>query len=335
MPPSVLSRAGHGSRRRFLQSTAGGLAALGLGIAGMPAHAQAFPTKPITLVLPFPPGSLFDAVLRTLGDAAAAELGQPIVLMHKPGGGGVTGTASLAAMSPGDGYTLSVMHNSVIRQPHMARVAYDPLRDFSYVAGLAGLSTGIVVAANAPWKSLAELLADAKARPGLISWGNVGATSANRIYGERLAKAAGVKFNFIPFKGGAEEFQALLGGHLDVYGDPGFGAMVAAGKVRALATFTEQRLPRHPAVPTLKELGFDLVVNSPIGIVAPKGLEPAVSARLQAAIRKAEKSVDYQRVLQEYDLTPWPLDAESFVRYAQAQFVREKQMLDEVGFKPE
>jgi len=322
-------------RRRVLQHAAAGLAAWGLaGLAG-PAAAQAFPNKPITLVLPFPPGSLFDAVLRTLADAAAADLGQPVVLLHKPGGGGVTGTASIAAMTVADGYTLSVMHNSVIRQPHMAKVAYDPLRDFSYVAGLAGLTTGIVVAANAPWKTLAELLADAKSRPGEISWGNVGATSANRIYAERLARAAGVKFNFIPFKGGAEQFQALLGGHLHVYGDPGFGAMVSAGKVRALATYTEQRLPRHPSVPTLKELGFDLVVNSPIGLVAPKGLDPAILARLQAAIRKAEKSADYQRVLQDYDLTPWPLDAEAFLRYAQAQFVREKQMLDEVGFKPE
>lgn len=318
--------------RRLLLQAAGGLAALGLpGLA----RAQAFPAKPITLVVPFPPGSMFDAVLRPLSEAMTTDLGQPVVILHKPGAGGVTGTAGVAAMTEADGYTLGVMHNSVIRQPHMAKVAYDPLRDFSYLAGLAGLSTGIVVAANAPWQNLAELLADAKRRPGQISWGNVGATSANRIYGERLARAAGVNFNFIPFKGGAEEFQALLGGHLDVYGDPGFGAMAANGKVRVLATFTEQRLPRHPNAPTLKELGYDLVVVSPIGIVAPKGLDPAVATRLQASIRKAESSPAYQRMLAEYDLTPWPLDAAAFSSYAQAQFQREKQMLDEVGFKPE
>jgi len=322
-------------RRLVLAQASAALAAVGLAGTALPAAAQAFPSKPITLVLPFPPGSLFDAVLRTLADGMAADLGQPVVLMHKPGGGGVTGTASLATMGDADGYTLSVMHNSVIRQPHVSKVAYDPLRDFSYVAGLAGLSTGIVVAANAPWKTLAELLDDAKKRPGELSWGNVGATSANRIYAERLARQAGVKFNFIPFKGGAEEFQALLGGHLHVYGDPGFGAMAASGKVRVLATFTEQRLPRHPQVPTLKELGHDLVVVSPFGLVAPKNLDAAVSARLQAAIRKAEQAPAYQRITQEYDLTPWPLDAAAFRAYAQAQFVREKQMLDEVGFKPE
>jgi tripartite-type tricarboxylate transporter receptor subunit TctC len=325
------------NRRRFVEQAGGGLVALGLSSLGgrVLAQAPAYPTKPITLVIPFPPGSLFDAVLRSLTDAAAVDLGQPVVLLHKPGGGGVTGTAGVATLSESDGYTLGVMHNSVIRQPHMSKVPYDPLRDFSYVAGLAGLSTGIVVAAHAPWKTLAELLADAKKRPGEISWGNVGATSANRIFAERLARAAGVKFNYIPFKGGAEEFQALLGGHLDVYGDPGFGAMAATGKVRVLATMTEQRLPRHPGVPTLKELGYDLVVVSPIGIVAPKNLDPAISRRLQAAIRKAEQSSDYQRVLREYDLTDWPLDSAAFAGYAQAQYAREKQMLDEVGFKPE
>lgn len=322
------------SRRQLLRTAAAGAAGVA-GLSSLPVSANAWPAKPITLVLPFPAGGMFDAVLRTLADAAAADLGQPVVLMHKPGGGGVTGTASVAALGDADGYTLGVMHNSVIRQPHMAKVAYDPLRDFSYVAGLAGLSTGIVVAANAPWKNLAELLADAKKRPGLISWGNVGATSANRIYGERLARAAGVKFNFIPFKGGAEQLTALIGGHLDVYGDPGFGAMATGGKVRVLATFTEQRLPRYPSVPTVKELGHDLVVQSPIGIVAPRKLDAAIANRLQAAIRKAEKHPEYQRLLQEYDLTAWPVDGKTYAAYAQAQFAREKQMLDEIGFKPE
>ena len=202
-------------------------------------HAQAFPSKPITLVLPFPPGGSFDPILRALCNAASQDLGQPIVLMHKPGGGGVTGTASLATMTEADGYTIAVMHNSVIRQPLVQKTAWDPLKDFSYLIGLAGLSTGIVVAADAKWQTLPELLADAKARPGAISWGNVGAISVNRIYAERLAKSAGVRFNMIPFKGGSEAFQALLGHHLDVYGDPGFGAMATSGKVRLLATFTD------------------------------------------------------------------------------------------------
>jgi tripartite-type tricarboxylate transporter receptor subunit TctC len=238
-------------------------------------------------------------------------------------------------MGDADGYTLAVMHNTVIRQPHMIKVPWDPRTDFSYVIGMAGLATGIAVAADAPWKNLADLLADAKKRPGEISWGNVGSTSINRIYAERLARAAGVKFNFIPFKGGNEQLTALIGHHLDVSGDPGFGAMAMGGKVRVLATFTEERLKRWPAVPTVKEQGYDLVIQSPFGLVAPKNLDAKISARLQTALRKGMEDPAYQRLLSDFDLAAWPLDAAAFRAYAQAQYTREKQMLDEVGFKPE
>jgi tripartite-type tricarboxylate transporter receptor subunit TctC len=238
-------------------------------------------------------------------------------------------------MTEADGYTLALMHNSVIRQPLIAKTPWDPMKDFTYVIGLGSLSTGIAVAADAPWKTLPELLADAKARPGIVSWGNVGAISANRIYAERLARGAGVKFNMIPFKGGSEAFTALIGGHLDVYGDPGFGAMATSGKVRLLATMTEHRLPRWPQVPTLKELGHDLVVQSNVGLVAPKGLPPEITERLHTAFRKATEDADYKRLCNEFDLAPALLDPPAYKAYAQAQFHREKTMLDEIGFKPE
>jgi tripartite-type tricarboxylate transporter receptor subunit TctC len=329
---SSLDRPAPMTRRSALLGIAGGAAALA---APWSAQAQGFPTKPITLVLPFPPGGSFDPVLRALCNAAGQDLGQPIVLMHRPGGGGVTGTAGLATMTESDGYTLALMHNSVIRQPLLMKTPWDPLKDFSYLIGLAGLSTGIVVAADTPWKTLPELLADAKARPGAISWGNVGAISVNRIYAERLAKAAGVQFNLIPFKGGSEAFQALLGHHLDVYGDPGFGPMAISGKVRLLATMTEQRLKRWPQVPTLRELGHDLVIESLVGLVAPKHLDPAIAARLHAAFAKAATSPEYLHMLDEFDLYPRPMTGEAYRAYAAAQQTREKTLLAESGFKPE
>ena len=311
-------------------------AALAAGVtAARPARADTFPSKPIMLVLPFPPGGSFDPILRALCNAASQDLGQPIVLMHKPGGGGVTGTATLASMNESDGYTLALMHNSVIRQPLLMKTAWNPLTDFSYLIGLAGLSTGVAVAADSKWQTLSELLADAKARPGLISWGNVGAISVNRIYAERLAKAAGVRFNMIPFKGGSEAFQALIGHHLDVYGDPGFGPMAVSGKVRLLATFTEQRLKRWPQVPTVKELGHDFVIESAVGLVAPKNLDPAIAARLHAAFKKAMDDPEYRRMLDEFDLSPHYRTAQAYRAYAEAQLVKEKAMLDESGFKPE
>jgi tripartite-type tricarboxylate transporter receptor subunit TctC len=311
-------------------------AAFAAGVtAARPARAETFPSKPIMLVLPFPPGGSFDPILRALCNAASQDLGQPIVLMHKPGGGGVTGTATLASMSESDGYTLALMHNSVIRQPLLMKTAWNPLTDFTYLIGLAGLSTAVAVAADAKWQTLPELLADAKARPGLISWGNVGAISVNRIYAERLAKAAGVRFNMIPFKGGSEAFQALIGHHLDVYGDPGFGPMAVSGKVRLLATFTEQRLKRWPQVPTVKELGHDFVIESAIGLVAPKNLPPVIAERLHAAFKKAMDDPEYRRMLDEFDMSAHYRSAPAYRAYAEAQLVKEKAMLDESGFKPE
>lgn len=322
--------------RRTLHRLVAAAAALAATLlVPLPTWAQAFPSKPIMLVLPFPPGGTFDPLMRALGNAAAKELGQPVVLLHKPGAGGVTGTANLATMTEADGYTIALMHNSVIRQPLIAKVSWDPIKDFTYVIGLASLNTGITVAADSRWKTLEDLLAEAKTKPGLLSWGNVGAISVNRIYAERLAKAAGVKFNMIPFKGGSEAFTALIGGHLDVYGDPGFGAMAMGGKVRLLATMTEQRLQRWPNVPTLKERGYDLVVRSNIGLVAPKGLDPAITERLHAAFLKATQDPEYQRVARDFDIAPALLSSADYKTYAEVQFVHEKAMLDKIGFKPE
>ncbi|HSH90141.1 MAG TPA: tripartite tricarboxylate transporter substrate-binding protein, partial [Ramlibacter sp.] len=179
-------------RRASRRAALAAMIAIGASVAMLPAFAaDPYPSKPIQLVLPFPPGGSFDPIFRSLAEAAAKDLGQPVILMHKPGAGGVTGTAGLATMNEADGYTIAVMHNSVIRAPLVQKVTWDPLKDFTYLIGLAGLTTGVVVAADSPWKTLPDLLADAKKRPGVISWGNVGAISINRIYGERLAKLAG------------------------------------------------------------------------------------------------------------------------------------------------
>ena len=296
--------------------------------------ADPYPSRPIQLVLPFPPGGSFDPIFRTLAEAASKDLGQPIVLMHKPGAGGVMGTATLATMNEADGYTIAVMHNSVIRAPLVQKVNWDPVKDFTYLVGLAGLTTGIVVAADSPWKTLPDLLADAKKRPGAVSWGNVGAISINRIYAERLARLAGTSFNLVPYKGGSEAFQAVIGRHLDVYGDPGFGAQVQGGKVRLLATFTAERLKRYD-VPTVKELGYDLVIESPVGLVAPKNLDPKIAARLQSAFRKAASDPAYLNQLELFDMQPRLTTGEDYHAYAKAQYQREAKMLQDIGFKPE
>jgi len=322
----------HPRRRMALAALA---ALLALGTVPVARAADVYPSKPITLVMPFPPGGSFDPIFRALAEAAARDLGQPVVMMHKPGAGGVTGPASVAMMNEADGYTVAVMHNSVIRAPLTQKVTWDPLRDFTYLGGLFGLTTAIAVAADAPWKTLGDLLADAKKRPGEISYGNVGAISVNRIVGERLARANGTRFNMIPFKGGGEAWTTLIGRQLDVYADPGFGAQAKGGKVRLLASFTDKRLDRFPDVPTVKELGHDFVIDSPVGLVTPKNLDPKIAARLGAAFRKAATDPAYLAQLETFDMQPAVTSGEAYTAYARAQFEREQKMLAEIGFKPE
>lgn len=306
-----------------------------LGVFALPAAADTYPSKSITLVVPFPPGGSADPMMRALAAAASAELGQPIVLQHKAGNGGVIGPVSVAQTAAPDGYTLSMMHNTVIRQPLLQKVNWDPLSDFTYVIGLASYSTIVTVRNEAPWKTLQELLADAKARPGVISYGNVGATSANRIAGEQLARLAGAKFNMVPFKGGSEALVALMGGHLDVYGDPGVGPIALSGKIRVLASLTDRRIGRFGPVPTARELGYNISVYSPTGIVGPKGMSSEVVAKLHAAFRKASADVAYNKVLEDYDLTPLLMSSEEYRKYATEQFAREKTQLEQLGFKLE
>lgn len=319
----------------FMRRTLIVITSVCLGVFALPVAADTYPSKPITLVVPFPPGGSADPMMRALAAAASTELGQPIVLLHKAGNGGVIGPVSVAQTAAPDGYTLSMMHNSVIRQPLLQKVNWDPVSDFTYVIGLASYSTIVTVRSEAPWKTLQELLADAKARPGIISYGNVGATSANRIAGEQLARLAGAQFNMVPFKGGSEAVVALLGGHLDVYGDPGVGPMALSGKMRVLASLTDSRIGRFATVPTAKELGYNLSVYSPVGIVGPKGMPPAVVAKLHAAFRKASMDTAYNKVLEDYDLTPLHMTSEDYRKYATEQFAREKTQLQKLGFKPE
>ena len=195
------------------------------------ARADPFPSKPITLVLPFPPGGSFDPIFRALGNAASQDLGQPIVLMHKPGGGGVTGTACLATMNEADGYTIAVMHNSVIRPPLVKKMTWDPLQGL-HLPDRAGRPDHRHRRRRR--REVADAARAAGRREEAARRASAGATSARSASTASTPSGspsmAGTRFNMIPFKGGSEAFQALIGHHLDVYGDPGFGPRSTAAR---------------------------------------------------------------------------------------------------------
>ncbi len=169
------------------------------------AQAATFPARPITLIVPFPAGGATDTQMRALAVAVSKELGQTVVIANRPGAGGTLGPAAMAQTAAPDGYTISVVVGTLFRYPFLQQVNYDPVKDFTYIACMTAYSYGIVVRQDAPWKTLDELIAHARANPEKISYGGTGAGGSGRIAIERLSRLTGARFNFIPYKGAGEE----------------------------------------------------------------------------------------------------------------------------------
>ncbi|GAA4403819.1 Bug family tripartite tricarboxylate transporter substrate binding protein [Quisquiliibacterium transsilvanicum] len=302
------------------------------GTAAAPALAETFPSRPITLVIPFPPGGATDTQFRALASAASKELGQPIVVSNRAGVGGTLGPVTMARTAAPDGYTVAVLPGTLYRLPHLLKSAdWDPTRDFTYIVGLTAYSFAITVAADSPWKTVPDMLAAAKAKPDQYSYGTVGTGSTGHIASSRLLKAAGVKMNFVPFKGAAEQQLALIGGHIDMVGDAGWGVQAKAGKIRPLALMAEKRAKNWPDVPTLKELGYDIVALSTLGIGGPKGMDPAVVKVLHDAFRKASKDPAFLEILDMENQPELYMDSAAYARAAAEQFESDRRFVAELG----
>jgi tripartite-type tricarboxylate transporter receptor subunit TctC len=189
-----------------------------------PAQAQNFPTKPVTLIVPFPAGGSTDLAMRAFAEAAQKHLGQPLVVENRAGATGTLGPAQVAATAKPDGYTITQIPISVFRLPFITRTTFDPAKDFTYTAGLTGYTFGVAVKSDSPWKTFQEFLADAKANPGKIKYGTPGSGSSPHIGMEQIAKHHGIKWTHVPFKGTAETNAALLGGHVHAVAESTAGA---------------------------------------------------------------------------------------------------------------
>lgn len=318
-------------RRQVVQALAAAAATCALG-----ARADAFPSKPIRLVSSLAPGGMSDTFIRAACEGASKHLGQPIVVENRPGASGVLGAVAMAAQAgKGDGYLLMQSLMTMVRLPHLQQVSYHPLKDLEYICGLAAASYGIVVRADSPYKSLADLIAAAKAKPGQVSYGSISSGSAPFMVMEELGLLAGVKWLHVPYKGGTETNTALLGGFVDAVSDStSWAPLVDAGKLRLLATFGENRLRQWPNVPTAKELGIALVHQSPIGIGGPKGIEPKVIETLASAFRKATQDPRFLSVLDQFALVPMYMDHAAYTAFMHGAYEREGQLLARLGLKP-
>jgi tripartite-type tricarboxylate transporter receptor subunit TctC len=298
------------------------------------AQAQQFPTRPVTFIVPWPAGGTGDITMRVLAAATEKHLGQPIVIENKPGAGGTLGPANMAASAKPDGYTVAQLSITVFRLPFIQKTSFDPAKDFTYIIQLTGYTFGTVVRGDAPWKTFGELLDYAKANPGKLNYGTPGAGTSLHITMEQIAKAKGLKWTQVPFKGGADNMNALLGGHIDLLADStGWAELVNSGKFRLLTTWGAQRTKNWPNVPTLKESGIDMVSTSPFGIGGPKGMDPTVVKILHDAFKKGMEERAYKDAMIKFDMEADYLNAADYHAYAMQQIAEQKQLVEDLGLK--
>jgi tripartite-type tricarboxylate transporter receptor subunit TctC len=302
-----------------------------LGAFASPAAlAQGYPSRSITLIVPWPAGGSTDTHLRKLAELAAKNLGQPIIIENKPGASGMLGPAGMARNAAPDGYTLSQLTVAAFRQPYMQKVDWDPIKDFTYIIGVSGYAFGVVVKNDSPFKSFDDLVAYAKANPGKMSYGSTGTGTSPHLLMEDVAAKAGVQFLHVPFKGNADSTQALMGGHVMAQSDAtGWGKFVDQGAFRLLVTFGEQRT--RWGAPTAKELGYDVVSYSPYGIVGPKGMDPKVVRILHDAFKKAIDDPENQKVLQQLDQVYWYKSSDDYAKWAAEQYVADRALIERLG----
>ncbi len=266
------------------------LAAMAGAALSMPAFAQDYPAKPITVVVSYAAGGNNDLRARQLAVPVSAELGKPVLTENRPGASGNIGHATLARAAP-DGYTIGIgaMGPLAVNPALFPNMGFDP-RDFVPIVLIERAPLVLVTRADKPYKSLKDVVAAAKAKPASLTIGNAGSGGAHHLASKAFKQAAGIEMIDVPYKGGGPAAGALLAGEIDMMFEQTYAALpsIEAGKTRALAVTSEKRLPSLPDVPTMAELGYPQVTLSNwLGLIAPKGTPPAVVRKLNEAYNKA------------------------------------------------
>jgi len=317
-------------RRHFLAAAAAPFAAHAQ-LAPAPASAPTWPSQPVKLMIAFPAGGPTDITMRVLAENAAKLIGQPVVVENRPGAGGTLPAQALQQARP-DGHTLAQIPLGVFRLPYTTRITWDPVKDITYILGITGYAFGVVVPIDSPLRTWTHFVAWAQANPGKLSYGSTGVLTSPHLTMEDIAQRLDLQLNHIPYKGSADLMQSLLGGQLMAAADStGFAPHVASGKLRVLNTWGEQRLAKFPDVPTLKELGLPIVQASPYGLGGPRGMEPALVARIHDAFRRAMGEANHVEALAKYDQLLLPMNPAEYGRFAEETFKREKALVEKLG----
>ncbi|MEW6110563.1 MAG: tripartite tricarboxylate transporter substrate binding protein [Thermodesulfobacteriota bacterium] len=269
-------------------------AALVLG-GMLPVQAADFPTKEVQIIVPWAAGGATDLIFRAVAAPTQKPLGKAVVVVNRPGGGGTVGYTEAAQAAP-DGYTLVTAITPLTILPHQVKTAFT-YKSFDPVINISTDPSMFLTKPDAPWKDLKDFLEFAKKNPGMITVGNSGAGGGVHLVALAFEKAAGVKFNHIPFSGGGPSVTALLGGHINAVSvsPPEGVAQVKAGKLKILALFADKRLEMFPDVPTVKEQGINFAMGMWRGLAAPKGTPPDVIKKLQDAFKKGMEDPAFKK----------------------------------------
>ncbi|MBA2962382.1 MULTISPECIES: Bug family tripartite tricarboxylate transporter substrate binding protein [Ramlibacter] len=311
-------------RRTFVRSAA----ILGASpmLVPVPGRAEAYPSKPVTIIVPFAAGQSGDVLARILSEPLGKMWGKSLIVENKVGAGGAIGS-QFVAKAPGDGYTLLLGSSGPMAiAPNLVKnVGYDPRKDFTPIMNIAGVAQALVVPASSKYRSVRDLVADAKARPDKLSYGSGGNGSTQHLTMEMLKQHAGISMVHVPYKGTAPAYTDLIGGQLDVLVDsaPGVVPFLQSDKVRVLAVSTAKRMPSWPNVPTMAESGFpDFDVLGWLGIVAPQGLSPAIQKRLNDDLKTALANDAVKANLARLGMISLGTSPEEFGRYIDTELAK-------------
>jgi tripartite-type tricarboxylate transporter receptor subunit TctC len=303
----------------------------------MPGMAQeAYPSKPVTMIVPFPPGGVADIVGRPLAASMEKTLKQPVVIVNRTGAGGAVGMAAAAKAAP-DGYTILMGLSSISIFPVSDRIsgktpAYE-LRDFAPIALITADPTVLVVRADSQYKTLKDFVDYAKANPGKINYSSSGVYGTLHVAMEIFANAAGIKLFHVPYQGGGPAVTALLGGQVDALASGPAAAIgqIKGGKMRALASWSTERLKLLPDIPTFKELGYDAEFYIWSGVFAPAGTPEPVLGRLREAVRTAANSGEFRNAMEKVSTPVSYLDAPEFQKFWERDAKRLAAAVEKIG----
>ncbi len=322
------------SRRGFTKLLAATILA-SVGAIGA-AHAQSYPTKPITLIVPYPAGGANDMLGRLIGQKMAEKLGQQIIVDNKPGAGTLIGATLVAKAAP-DGYTLLVggfASNSV--SPLLFKAEYDPINDFEPIGMFGTAPTVIITYPESPYKTIKDVVDAAKKKPGEVMYGSSGNGSPLHMSGEMFTAQAGVNMTHVPYKGGSAHILDLIGKRLDVIFDTSTNStpLIKGGKVRPIAVSSKTRLPDFPDVPTLTEAGYpDFSVNGWYALYAPAKTPKPIVEKLSAELQKVLQMPEVIEKLRGVGVTPGTGKADELAKYAPAELEKYRKLIKDANIK--